>query len=38
MEGNYTFAELTDMLLRYGAAHGNASVARRLYKERYSNR
>ena len=34
----YTFAELADMQLGYGAALGNALEAQRIYQERYPNR
>jgi hypothetical protein len=38
MVEDYTFAELRDMHYLYGVAEGNARKAKRLYKERFSNR
>jgi hypothetical protein len=33
MAANYTFAEMADILLCYGSAHGNAHEAHHLYEE-----
>lgn len=35
---DYTFAEMTDMLLVYGMAHCNGREAERLYSERFPDR
>ena len=36
MAHRFTYEELTDVHLAYGASYGNALVARRIYEERFS--